>query len=138
MATEKSSIKRATTKPSSSEVDAPKKVASTSEANVRVAPPAKPKTKKSAVSAPAETTAKRTVKKKAEVAEPKEAKTSKARPRPKAATKKPSDATKKELKHLIAAAAYHRAEKRGFAPGYELQDWLDAEAEINEMMGLGG
>ena len=29
----------------------------------------------------------------------------------------------------IAIAAYLRAERRGFAPGYELQDWLDAEKE---------
>lgn len=29
----------------------------------------------------------------------------------------------------IAAAAYLRAERRGFAPGVELDDWLDAEKE---------
>lgn len=32
----------------------------------------------------------------------------------------------------IAKAAYYKAEKRGFAPGYEEQDWLAAEAEIDE------
>jgi len=31
---------------------------------------------------------------------------------------------------LIAEAAYYRAEKRSFAPGCELDDWLAAEAEI--------
>jgi len=31
---------------------------------------------------------------------------------------------------LIAEAAYYLAEKRGFAPGGELQDWLQAEAEL--------
>lgn len=31
----------------------------------------------------------------------------------------------------IAEAAYYRAEKRGFAPGGEDQDWLEAEAEID-------
>lgn len=31
---------------------------------------------------------------------------------------------------LIAEAAYFRAEQRGFAPGNELGDWLDAEAEV--------
>jgi hypothetical protein len=30
----------------------------------------------------------------------------------------------------IATAAYFRAEKRGFEPGHELDDWLAAEAEI--------
>ena len=31
----------------------------------------------------------------------------------------------------IAEAAYYRAEKRGFAPGYALEDWLAAEALID-------
>jgi len=30
----------------------------------------------------------------------------------------------------IAAAAYYKAERRGFVPGYELEDWLEAEAEV--------
>jgi hypothetical protein len=30
----------------------------------------------------------------------------------------------------IAREAYYRAERRGFAPGYELDDWLAAEAEV--------
>lgn len=29
----------------------------------------------------------------------------------------------------IAVIAYYKAESRGFEPGYELQDWLEAEAE---------
>lgn len=36
-----------------------------------------------------------------------------------------------ERRELIAIAAYLRAEKRGFAPGLELDDWLAAESEIN-------
>ena len=31
---------------------------------------------------------------------------------------------------MIAEAAYFKAEKRGFNPGYELCDWLEAEREI--------
>ncbi len=31
----------------------------------------------------------------------------------------------------IAMAAYYRAEARGFVPGLELDDWLDAETEYN-------
>ena len=38
----------------------------------------------------------------------------------------------KERYHVIAEAAYFRAEHRGFLPGYELQDWLDAEAELDK------
>ena len=32
---------------------------------------------------------------------------------------------------MIAEAAYFRAEARGFVPGEELQDWLDAEKEVD-------
>ncbi|MGZ8928037.1 MAG: DUF2934 domain-containing protein [Methylobacter sp.] len=30
----------------------------------------------------------------------------------------------------IAELAYYKAEGRGFAPGYELEDWLQAEQEF--------
>ncbi len=32
----------------------------------------------------------------------------------------------------IADAAYYRAKDRGFEPGYELDDWLAAERQIEE------
>ena len=32
----------------------------------------------------------------------------------------------------IQAAAYRKAERRGFAPGHELEDWLAAEKEVDE------
>ena len=35
---------------------------------------------------------------------------------------------------LIAEAAYFRAEKRGFAPGTEVEDWLAAEAEVDAIL----
>jgi hypothetical protein len=38
--------------------------------------------------------------------------------------------TEAELRRLIQQAAYYKAEARGFAPGYELQDWIEAEAEV--------
>jgi hypothetical protein len=31
----------------------------------------------------------------------------------------------------IAECAYWRAERRGFAPGHELEDWLQAEREVD-------
>jgi hypothetical protein len=34
----------------------------------------------------------------------------------------------------IAEAAYYRAERRGFAPGAELEDWLAAEREIDALV----
>jgi hypothetical protein len=35
----------------------------------------------------------------------------------------------------IAQAAYYRAEARGFVPGEELGDWLEAEAEFDQAEG---
>jgi hypothetical protein len=35
-----------------------------------------------------------------------------------------------EKRQLIAEAAYFRAQRRNFIPGYELEDWFSAEAEI--------
>ena len=35
---------------------------------------------------------------------------------------------------MIAVAAYHKAEKREFAPGGELQDWADAEKEVDKLI----
>jgi hypothetical protein len=36
-----------------------------------------------------------------------------------------------ERHQLIAQAAYFRAERRSFIPGCELEDWLNAETEID-------
>ena len=36
---------------------------------------------------------------------------------------------------MIQEAAYYRAEKRNFAPGFDAEDWADAEREINEKLG---
>lgn len=36
----------------------------------------------------------------------------------------PDNATK------IAELAYYKAERRGFEPGHELEDWLEAEREL--------
>ena len=33
---------------------------------------------------------------------------------------------------MIEEAAYYLAEKRGFAPGHELEDWLQAEEQITK------
>ena len=36
------------------------------------------------------------------------------------------------LRHdMITLAAYHRSAERGFAPGYELDDWLAAERDVD-------
>ena len=38
---------------------------------------------------------------------------------------------------MIAQAAYLRAERRGFAPGGEAEDWLEAEAEVDALLRAG-
>ena len=40
-----------------------------------------------------------------------------------------------ERYRMIAEAAYFRAERRGFVAGSELQDWLAAEIEVDELLG---
>jgi len=34
----------------------------------------------------------------------------------------------------IAELAFYKAEIRGFEPGHELDDWIEAEREFNEMI----
>lgn len=36
-----------------------------------------------------------------------------------------------DCKAMIAEVAYFKAERRGFAPGYEVADWLEAERELD-------
>lgn len=35
---------------------------------------------------------------------------------------------------LIAEAAYHRAQQRGFAAGEDWQDWFEAEREVDALL----
>lgn len=57
-----------------------------------------------------------------------------------AKTKKPRAARRRknaetdgsdERRQRIAEAAYYKAERRGFAPGGEEEDWLEAEHEVD-------
>ena len=43
-----------------------------------------------------------------------------------------SEADAAVRRHRIAEAAYYRAERRGFCPGCEMEDWLEAEREVGE------
>lgn len=35
---------------------------------------------------------------------------------------------------MVAEAAYFRAEQRGFVPGNEMSDWLEAEVDIEHLL----
>lgn len=42
--------------------------------------------------------------------------------------------TPEERQRYVAEAAYFIAERRGFAAGADVEDWLQAEAEIDQML----
>jgi hypothetical protein len=48
--------------------------------------------------------------------------------------------TREGRQALIAEKAYLRAERRGFTPGHETEDWLAAEVEVDALLkvSLGG
>ncbi len=46
----------------------------------------------------------------------------------------PVNISAEERWRMVATAAYHKAEKRGFAPGHEVEDWLAAEKEIDAVL----
>jgi len=39
-----------------------------------------------------------------------------------------------EVYKLIQESAYFKAKARGFAPGHEVQDWIEAEAEVRRRL----
>ena len=45
-----------------------------------------------------------------------------------------TNVTAETRRAMIAQAAYFHAERRGFAPGGEEQDWLKAEAEVDALL----
>lgn len=50
-------------------------------------------------------------------------------------THQASDFATVSREQLIAEAAYYKAEQRGFQPGGELADWLEAQADVDQMLG---
>jgi hypothetical protein len=51
--------------------------------------------------------------------------------------KKPAVVSAEQRRNYIEVAAYHIAERRGFAPGDPLDDWAQAEAEIDRLIADG-
>ncbi len=64
-------------------------------------------------------------------------KTATAKPERKARTSIASLIDPERRRALIAEAAYFRAERRGFAPGHEAEDWLAAELEVDTGLTVG-
>jgi hypothetical protein len=89
---------------------------------------AKAAAKPAAVAKPAKAAAPKVAAKKTTAAKPAASRSSKA--------KSIKNVTPEQRYRMICDAAYFRAEKRNFAPENEVQDWLDAEAEINRLLGM--
>ncbi len=56
---------------------------------------------------------------------------------PQTASKRAQQPSHEQLRHMIAEAAYYRAEQRGFVGGNPDEDWLVAEREITARLGAG-
>jgi hypothetical protein len=74
--------------------------------------------------------AKTPVKERAEAPARTSAKAKVAKPKPVVRTDVETSLTEVDRRRMIELAAFFRAERRGFAPGFEAEDWLAAEAEI--------
>jgi len=61
--------------------------------------------------------------------------TASRQPRKPSAKKSGARSAAPERQRMIEEAAYFRAEKRGFAGQQAMDDWLNAEAEIDRMLG---
>jgi hypothetical protein len=53
-----------------------------------------------------------------------------AKPKPAVRTDVETSLTESDRLRMIELAAFFRAERRGFVPGFEADDWFAAEAEI--------
>ena len=47
-----------------------------------------------------------------------------------------SPKTPEEIAEWIAVAAYYKAQERGFTPGNEVENWIEAEREIASKLDL--
>jgi hypothetical protein len=50
-------------------------------------------------------------------------------------TAPPIEVSAEERWRMIAVAAYHKAEQRGFTPDGAMDDWLEAEKEVDMLIG---
>jgi hypothetical protein len=53
-------------------------------------------------------------------------------PKPLAGAKSKKVSKDEDMVSWIAVSAYYKAKARGYEPGHEIQDWLEAEAEMKQ------
>jgi Protein of unknown function (DUF2934) len=56
------------------------------------------------------------------------------KPAPATTVAKPTTFSNEEIYRLIQETAYFKAKARGFEPGGEVQDWVEAEAEVKRRL----
>lgn len=56
---------------------------------------------------------------------------------PRAKARKAPSISPEQRRNYVEIAAYYIAERRGFAPGDTVQDWMEAEAEIERLIQAG-
>lgn len=101
---------------------------------------AKPKSETPSAAAPAKAaTAKKTAKALPAAAKPAAGKPAAAEKKPAATAKKTSrqaaaNVTPEQRRYYVEVAAYYIAERRGFQGGNELDDWVQAEREIDRLL----
>lgn len=54
--------------------------------------------------------------------------------KPRSRVKKAGLVAPEDRLRFIAEAAYFKAQRRGFAEGSELEDWIEAEAEVDALL----
>jgi len=57
-----------------------------------------------------------------------------APPAPARSVSRPGPISAEERRHMVAEAAYFRAQRRGFRGGDPDRDWIEAEAEIDALL----
>lgn len=130
----KAATKRTGANPSPTKAKTPAKTTAKQAAATRTKSPSRPATApapaapRSARKAGAQKTPTRTV-----AATPAKTRT-KTPASAKPATKRGLSISPEERENMIRMAAYFKAEKRQFAPGFEVQDWADAEREVDEWL----
>jgi hypothetical protein len=85
---------------------------------------------RAAAAEPAKAAVKAPVKARAKAPAKASAKVKVTKPKPAVRTDVETSLTESDRLRMIELAAFFRAERRGFVPGFEADDWLAAEAEI--------
>jgi len=137
--TPKATVKQATANKTVTEMTATKKPSAQDEAAKKASPPKKVTADGKTVTKKAPATTSHPTTRATPLPSPEDTSSPGTRPAPSsqspAETEPPAAAVGSEERLvMIEEAAYYKAEKRNFAPGFEAEDWAEAEREIDEKL----